>query len=472
MSRRRLAAVLVTAVATMAGVLVVQQSAYAATNLAQGRPVTVSSTDDASNAAANAVDGNTSTRWSSAYSDPQWIAVDLGSAQTVGAVTLRWEVAYGRSYEIQTSNDGHTWTDRYSTTSGAGGTENISFTPVSARYVRMYGTARATIYGYSLWEFEVYSSGTSSPPETVGGGSLSNPAVGPGPSSSVYGTGYTLIKNWDFGTGGDVKNISDMNSEFYYHDQFGTIGNGTNYGAITLAPDAADAISGQPVEDPNNKVRQFTSDSLKTTLVPLNGATTVSPTQHNVGNGSFMPKFALPNGGALLGHDILWETRVRYVTPKYFWFSLWNSGNQWNNGAEFDVVESFGYDNGGGNTNFDGRYWHADPVGGTSTTNYSNWATGMASHGITSYDATQYHTWSLLYKKDNTYSFYVDGIQVQSGTMNWTLSGVAGGQPVDFHFLFDAGWGHTQVASVNHSMPASDLAGTYYEFDYSRVYER
>jgi hypothetical protein len=28
------------------------------------------------------------------------------------------------------------------------------------------------------------------------------------------------------------------------------------------------------------------------------------------------------------------------------------------------------------------------------------------------------------------------------------------------------------VASVNHSMPASELAGKFYEFDYSRVYER
>ncbi|WP_251037443.1 discoidin domain-containing protein [Paenibacillus albidus] len=27
---------------------------------------------------------------------------------------------------------------------------------MQARYVRMYGTERATQYGYSLWEFEVY----------------------------------------------------------------------------------------------------------------------------------------------------------------------------------------------------------------------------------------------------------------------------------------------------------------------------
>jgi hypothetical protein len=71
-----------------------------------------------------------------------------------------------------------------------------------------------------------------------------------------------------------------------------------------------------------------------------------------------------------------------------------------------------------------------------------------------------------------TRSFFVDGKEVQSGSMNWTNGASAGGQPIDFRFLFDAGWGHTQVASVNHSMPASELAGKFYGFDYSRVYER
>jgi hypothetical protein len=315
---------------------------------------------------------------------------------------------------------------------------------------------------------------TTTPPaggETVGTGDINNPAVGPGPSSSVFGSNFKLVKNWNFGASGTIKTIADMNREFYYHDQFGTIANGTNYGALTAAPDAANAISGQPI---NANVRQFTGDSVKTTLAPLNGATTVSPSQHNAVNGSFMAKWAPPNGGSRLGRDILWETRVRYVTPQEFWFALWNAGTQWDGGAEFDVVEAFGYDNRpqGGDTNFDGRYWHSDPVGGTSTTNYSNWSQGMASHGITSYDATQYHTWSLLYQTNNAYTFYVDGVAVQSGTMNWTLGGQATGTPIDFHFLFDAGWGHTQISSVNYAIPASEFNGKYYEFDWSHVYER
>ena len=52
-------------------------------NAAQGKPATASSTENAGIPAANAVDGNTGTRWSSAFSDPQWLQVDLGSAQTI-----------------------------------------------------------------------------------------------------------------------------------------------------------------------------------------------------------------------------------------------------------------------------------------------------------------------------------------------------------------------------------------------------
>ena len=308
--------------------------------------------------------------------------------------------------------------------------------------------------------------------ETIGGGTVSSPAVGPAPSYGIGGPNMVLVKNWHFGTNGTIKNYTDMSANFYYHDQFGTIGNGTNYGAVTVSPDSANALYNQPIEGVNSPpVRQFTADSIQTFLTPLNGATTVDPNQHNAGNGSFMAKWNLPYGGSRLGQDIVWETRVRYVTPPYFWFALWTVGNSWHNGAEHDLVESFGYDNGGGYTNFDGRYWHSNSVSGSDTVDYSNWGNGMASCGITSYDATQYHVWTWLYRKDNSYAMYVDGIQVQSGSnYNWTDGATAGGTPVNLDFLFDAGWGHTQVSSVDHTLPASAFAGKYYEFNYSRVY--
>ncbi|GLY80837.1 discoidin domain-containing protein [Actinoallomurus iriomotensis] len=127
------------------------------TNIAQGRTATASSTESVAFPAQDAVDGNAGTRWSSAFSDPQWLQVDLGSTRSLCKVTLNWETAYATAYQIQVSGDAKTWTTVYSTTTGTGGTQTLNVT-ASARYVRMYGTARSTQYGYSLWEFAVFGS--------------------------------------------------------------------------------------------------------------------------------------------------------------------------------------------------------------------------------------------------------------------------------------------------------------------------
>ncbi len=127
------------------------------TLLSQGHTAVASSLENATFPAANAFDGNTGTRWSSAFSDPQWLYVDLGATHTISKVVLNWEAAYGKSFQIQTSNDASSWTTIYSTTTGTGGTQTLNVSG-SGRYVRMYGTARGTAYGYSLWEFQVYGS--------------------------------------------------------------------------------------------------------------------------------------------------------------------------------------------------------------------------------------------------------------------------------------------------------------------------
>jgi hypothetical protein len=125
-------------------------------DLALNKPVVVSKSYSGF-PALNATDGNTSTRWSSEFSDSQWIYVDLGTVFTINQVVLRWETAYGRAYQLQVSNDASTWSDVYSTTTGDGAVDDIILgAPVSRRYVRLLGIQRATMYGYSLWEFEVY----------------------------------------------------------------------------------------------------------------------------------------------------------------------------------------------------------------------------------------------------------------------------------------------------------------------------
>lgn len=126
-------------------------------NVALNKTVTVSSTEPSlGNIARNATDGNTVTRWASAYTDPQSIQVDLGRSHVIDTIVLRWEAAYGRAYRIETSSNGTSWTQIYSTTTGDGGVDEIPVSNVTARYVRMTGTSRATTFGYSLYEFEVY----------------------------------------------------------------------------------------------------------------------------------------------------------------------------------------------------------------------------------------------------------------------------------------------------------------------------
>jgi hypothetical protein len=318
---------------------------------------------------------------------------------------------------------------------------------------------------------------TPKPHETIGGGTLDQPAVGPAPTLSQAGSGFVLVKNWNFGSGDDstVTDIATLSEHFQYHDQFNTITN--QYGAKIVAPDAATSLATikQPIEgaDTGGKpVREFSGDALKTYLVPLNGATECLPTKRNVGCGSFQAKWKLPKGGSRLGQDVLWETRVRYHVIPYFWFAIWTSGNKWNKGAEIDVVEGFGYDNGGGNTNFDGRFWHVGIVGGHEDEPYKNWQQSMKKFGVVGWDPAVYHVWSMLYKADNTIAVYMDGIPVQTGFSHWTLGTGENAEPIDMSFLFDGSWGHTGIASVNKPLPAKAFADASYEWDYSRVYLR
>ncbi|MFB4288938.1 cellulase family glycosylhydrolase [Nonomuraea sp. ATR24] len=158
---------MITVLAVVAALLAPSGASAAAADplVSQGKSVTASSVEAAGLEPGKAVDGDPATRWASAEGvDPQWIRVDLGSAHTISRVRLTWEVAYAKSYRVQTSADGSTWSDVYTTASGDGATDDLTVTG-TGRYVRVHGTQRGTPYGYSLWELEVYGA-----PVTGGGG--------------------------------------------------------------------------------------------------------------------------------------------------------------------------------------------------------------------------------------------------------------------------------------------------------------
>lgn len=125
-------------------------------DLAFGKTAVASSGAAEASDAGAVTDGNGGSRWSSAYTDDAWIYVDLGQPQTFHNISLNWEAAYGSAYKILVSDDALTWKEIYSTDQGKGGMDRISFAPVTARYVKMQGVHRATNFGYSLYDFEVY----------------------------------------------------------------------------------------------------------------------------------------------------------------------------------------------------------------------------------------------------------------------------------------------------------------------------
>ncbi|HSY18057.1 MAG TPA: discoidin domain-containing protein, partial [Candidatus Acidoferrales bacterium] len=141
-------------------------------NLALNQTATASTTWSASYAASNAVDGNTSTRWSAAsgQTNNQWLLVDFGTATTYSSVVIK-EISFQRvtAFKIQSSTDGTTFTD-LATGTTIGTNLTVTFSTVSARYVRLFVTSASNVP--TINEFEVYGGGS-------GGGTVAAPTFSP-----------------------------------------------------------------------------------------------------------------------------------------------------------------------------------------------------------------------------------------------------------------------------------------------------
>jgi F5/8 type C domain len=169
----------------------------APTDLALGKAARSSGDESLATPARDAFDTNPQSRWASPFNipaaDSQWLQVDLGSVQNLCQVALQWEgtAAYGKSFEIQTSTDGTTWTPIYTTTTGTGGNQTID---VSGRgqYVRMQGVKRGTGYGYSLYSMQVYATtGTGTGTGTTTCGTVNVALNKPASASSTENAGTT-----------------------------------------------------------------------------------------------------------------------------------------------------------------------------------------------------------------------------------------------------------------------------------------
>ena len=60
--------------------------------------------------AAAAIDHDENTRWSSTFTDDQFLVLDYGKTVTINRVRIDWERAHATSYLLQVSNDSSNWT--------------------------------------------------------------------------------------------------------------------------------------------------------------------------------------------------------------------------------------------------------------------------------------------------------------------------------------------------------------------------
>ena len=144
-------------------------------NLALHRPCTESSHENAGTLKDFATDGLTDTRWGSAHQDGEWLQVDLGEPADIYQVRIRWEASYPSEYRIEL-RDTENGTVTYSAT-GTGKPNEWTSLPLgdrNGRYVRVVGVKRATPYGTSLYELEVYGRPASAADDDLMGVEISS----------------------------------------------------------------------------------------------------------------------------------------------------------------------------------------------------------------------------------------------------------------------------------------------------------
>jgi len=107
----------------------------------------------------NAIDGNITTRWSTGtgQANGQWFQVDMGSVQSFYQIVLNAGSSsdYPRGYQVNVSNDGVSWGSPVASGTGSSSVTTITFTPQSARYIRITQTGSDSA-NWSIYEFYVY----------------------------------------------------------------------------------------------------------------------------------------------------------------------------------------------------------------------------------------------------------------------------------------------------------------------------
>ncbi|MEO8398608.1 MAG: discoidin domain-containing protein, partial [Ignavibacteriaceae bacterium] len=103
----------------------------------------------------NAFDGNFGSRWESEQSDPQWIEINFNHSQLINHISIYWETAFGKEYEILSSDDNINWKKVFTENNSNGDVDRIDLDNLEARYLKINMLHRGTQWAYSIWEIEI-----------------------------------------------------------------------------------------------------------------------------------------------------------------------------------------------------------------------------------------------------------------------------------------------------------------------------
>jgi Zn-dependent metalloprotease/alpha-tubulin suppressor-like RCC1 family protein len=237
-----------------------------------------------------AVDGNTTTRWSTAYSDPQWIVFDMGSQRSITDVVFDWELANARNYILEGSNDLNFSTK--TTLVIKTGMANVNHRIDSLygltgpyRYYRMYGTVRNNAWGYSIYEARFYTRSTVTnyalTVNSTNGTVILNPTGGTYPSGTVVTLTAQPSAGWTFANwSGDVTGSSTSASVTMNSNKTVT----ANYNRITFTITASAGPNGT-ISPSNVTTVNYNGDQLYT-FTPNSGYTVDAVTVDGVNRGA------------------------------------------------------------------------------------------------------------------------------------------------------------------------------------------
>ncbi len=124
--------------------------------LSNGCKITVSSIENENLRGEYLIDGDCSSRWSSLFSDEQWVQIDLGEVCSLNSMFILWDKnAAGKTYDVLLSEDGENWVTAAQVENGAYPNTTISLSG-NARYVKLNFKARYSSFGYSAYELKIF----------------------------------------------------------------------------------------------------------------------------------------------------------------------------------------------------------------------------------------------------------------------------------------------------------------------------